>query len=136
MGPGAYPPQPAAAEQVRLPAIFLEITGVLGALGAVSSLLYSLFVGANGLIPGDDSIPYLMQGTMGFASAIVGLAVSGLIIYGGLSMKALRAYPLAVATAVVAMIPCLSPCCLLGLPIGIWALAVLLRPEVKAAFRS
>jgi hypothetical protein len=34
------------------------------------------------------------------------------------------------------MIPCISPCCLLGLPIGIWALVVLLKPEVKAAFTA
>ncbi len=34
-----------------------------------------------------------------------------------------------------AMIPCVSPCCLLGLPLGIWALIVLVKPEVKAAFQ-
>jgi hypothetical protein len=27
-----------------------------------------------------------------------------------------------------------SPCCFIGLPIGIWALIVLAKPEVKAAF--
>jgi hypothetical protein len=32
------------------------------------------------------------------------------------------------------MIPCLSPCCCLGLPIGIWALVVLLDNNVKASF--
>lgn len=38
--------------------------------------------------------------------------------------------------AILAMIPCVSPCCLLGLPLGIWALIVLLKPEVKAAFQG
>jgi hypothetical protein len=35
---------------------------------------------------------------------------------------------------VVAMVPCLSPCCILGLPLGIWALIVLMKPEVKSSF--
>jgi hypothetical protein len=38
------------------------------------------------------------------------------------------------AASIIAMIPCVSPCCLLGLPIGIWALVVLMKPEVKSAF--
>ena len=37
---------------------------------------------------------------------------------------------------IIAMVPCISPCCLVGLPIGIWALVVLMKPEVKAAFRA
>ena len=37
--------------------------------------------------------------------------------------------------SILAMIPCLSPCCLIGLPIGIWALVILMKPEVKAAFK-
>ena len=32
------------------------------------------------------------------------------------------------------MVPCISPCCLVGLPIGIWALVVLNKPEVKGSF--
>jgi hypothetical protein len=31
-------------------------------------------------------------------------------------------------------VPCISPCCLVGLPIGIWALVVLNKPEVKSSF--
>jgi hypothetical protein len=49
-------------------------------------------------------------------------------------MKKLESYGLAMAASIIAMIPCVSPCCLLGLPIGIWALVVLMKPEVKSAF--
>ena len=49
-------------------------------------------------------------------------------------MKALENYPLALTASILAIIPCLSPCCLVGLPIGIWAIVVLSKPEVKAAF--
>jgi hypothetical protein len=41
-----------------------------------------------------------------------------------------------VVTSIVAMVPCLGPCCIVGIPIGIWALVVLMKPEVKAAFTS
>jgi hypothetical protein len=48
-------------------------------------------------------------------------------------MLRLRSYPLAVAAAVLAVVPW-SPAWLLGLPFGIWALVVLCRPGVRAAF--
>jgi hypothetical protein len=32
------------------------------------------------------------------------------------------------------MIPCTGPCCIVSLPLGIWALVVLMSPDVKAAF--
>jgi hypothetical protein len=39
--------------------------------------------------------------------------------------------------SILAMIPCFtSCCCLVGLPIGIYALVVLNKPEVKSAFTS
>jgi hypothetical protein len=36
--------------------------------------------------------------------------------------------------AILALVPCTSPCCLAGIPAGIWALVVLAKPEVKAGF--
>ena len=36
--------------------------------------------------------------------------------------------------SILAVVPCVSPCCLVGLPIGIWALVVLSKPEVKSQF--
>jgi hypothetical protein len=50
-------------------------------------------------------------------------------------MQKLSSYGLSLTTAIVVLIPCFSPCCLLGLPIGIWALVVLNKPEVKSQFR-
>ena len=44
---------------------------------------------------------------------------------------------LAMATAIVAMVPCTAPCCVLvGMGFGIWALVVLCDANVKSAFRS
>ena len=67
--------------------------------------------------------------------AIIGLVVGALILFGAIKMKNLESYGLAMTASIIAMIPCVSPCCLLGLPLGIWAVVVLNNPEVKSAFR-
>lgn len=58
------------------------------------------------------------------------------VILGAFQMLRRRGYGLAVTASVLAMT--LNPytcCCMLGIPVGAWALTVLLRPEVRAAFR-
>ena len=62
------------------------------------------------------------------------ILIGGLIIFGSLKMRQLNNWGLSMAATVLAMIPCLSPCCCLGLPIGIWALVVLLDDNVKRSF--
>ena len=49
-------------------------------------------------------------------------------------VKKLESYTFAIIATIIAMVPCISPCCIVGLPIGIWALVVLNKPEVKGAF--
>jgi len=65
------------------------------------------------------------------------LLASILPVAGGVRMLSLKSYALAVCGAICAAIPCLSitACCGLGEGIGIWALVVLLNPDVKSAFR-
>ena len=76
----------------------------------------------------------MFSGAMGIFSNIIGLLVGGLILFGATKMKKLESYGLAMTVSIIAMIPCISPCCIVGLPIGIWALVVLSKPEVKGAF--
>ena len=66
----------------------------------------------------------------------IGLISGVLIFLGAISMLSLKRYSLAVAASVLSMMPATSGCCLVGLPIGIWALVTLSRPGVSAAFRS
>ena len=70
-----------------------------------------------------------------FAWAAVSFVASIVIILGAVKMMTLRSYGLAMTGAVLSMIPLISCCCLGGQGIGIWALVVLLKPEVKAMFR-
>lgn len=141
MGPGAYPPQPTAEEQVRLPATLLLITGILGAVVQAISLLFTLLGTTADLVraslgPTEEAFASAMSGSIAIFSSIIGLATAALLVYGALKMKDLQSYTLSMAASIVALVPCVSPCCLLGLPIGIWSLVVLLKPDVKAAFRS
>jgi hypothetical protein len=58
----------------------------------------------------------------------------GFILYGALKMMRLEAYRAALAASVLAM--AVSPGNIIGFPLGIWALVVLRRRSVRAAFES
>jgi hypothetical protein len=65
------------------------------------------------------------------ASLVIGVVV----LVGAARMRSLRSYEFAVIACIAAMLPC-SPSFVIGLPLGLWALMVLRRPDVKAAFRA
>jgi hypothetical protein len=66
---------------------------------------------------------------------VLSVPIAGLIALAAYKMRRLELYGLAVAASVLAMLPC-HPGFIIGLPIGLWSLMVLSRPEVKAAFRQ
>ena len=127
-----------ASRQVSGPATGLMVTGIIGAFFAALALIASI-VGMSFAPFIRDEIPEryaeFWEGSVGAASSVIEIAVAAFIIFAALKMRELRQWELSLAAAIVAMIPCISPCCILGLPIGIWALVVLLRPEVKQAFQ-
>ena len=134
--PSIPAPSTAGAELVNGPAIGLIVTAILGALIQIASLVMNL-AGASFLASSQlpkEAWANLFSGTVAVVSSIIGILLSGLILFGGLKMKKLESYGLAMTVSIIAMIPCFSPCCLLGLPIGIWAVVVLSKPEVKSAF--
>jgi hypothetical protein len=124
---------PANADAVNAPAIGLLCAAILGILVQVASLVWRLFFAA-AFYTHQTGNPFAAP-VFTIAPAIIGLIVGGIIVFGALKMKNLENHGLAMAASILAMIPCVSPCCILGLPIGIWALVVLSKPEVKSAFR-
>lgn len=62
------------------------------------------------------------------------LAIGIAIIVGGVKMKNLQSYGLSMTAAILTVVPIFT-CCCYGLPIGIWAIVVLMSGDVKAAFR-
>jgi hypothetical protein len=59
---------------------------------------------------------------------------SAIAIWAGYGMLRLRSYWLSVAGS-VAVMPGACMCCFAGMPVGVWSLTVLFRPDVAAAFR-
>jgi serine/threonine protein kinase len=78
----------------------------------------------------DASIGHLF----GLATSLLGACLAGFVIVGAGHMLRGRSHVLAVTAAILAMAPT-SFVWLYAFPIGIWSLAVLRKPEVRAAFR-
>jgi hypothetical protein len=123
--------------QVSGPAIGLLVTGIIGAIFSIGALIsLGIGFGLGWLWIHDISHHFedFYEGVFGMGGSLVGVVVSAFVIYASLKMKDLKEWGLAVAASILAMIPCISPCCLIGLPVGIWSLVILMRPEVKETF--
>lgn len=146
---GAGGSDPQIQGKVKGPAIALIVTGVLGILLCIYALAMNL-TGATAAQQQQQmnqinkdlnqqqqeliKTIFAAQGALGLVQGVIGLIVSAVIIWGSLKMMKLESYGLAMTASILAMIPCVSPCCILGLPFGIWSLVVLMNAEVKSAF--
>ena len=129
--------RPAALDQLKGPAISLMVTAGIGALWQLMLLLVNLTgAGMGAMMRGSQGMPNMLSGGIGAVINVIGLIMAVVVFMGALKMKNAESYGFAMAAAIIAMIPCVSPCCLLGLPLGIWAIIVLVKPEVKAAFQG
>lgn len=126
-----------AAVQVYGPATALKVTAALGIGLQVIGIFVNLIRMETGVMPpGAEGLPPEVAAAANLAGGFIGMAVGLLVFYGAWKMERLEGYRLAMTAAILAMIPCISPCCLLGIPFGLWALAVLRNDGVRAAFRS
>lgn len=71
---------------------------------------------------------------LGVAGLVIALPLAVLLILAGTKMRKLELYPLALIASILALLPC-HGACLIGIPIGIWSLVVLSRPDVRSAFQ-
>ncbi|MCU0785075.1 MAG: DUF4339 domain-containing protein [Verrucomicrobia bacterium] len=127
-----------AADQVSGPAVGLIVTAILGFLVQAAALIMNLLGASFGAMQRQgtpDAWINMFSGTLGVVGSVLGMVVSGLILFGALKMRKLENHGWAMTASILALAPCISPCCLIGLPIGIWAVVVLAKPEVKFAFR-
>ncbi len=127
----------AAADKVNSPAIALMVTAIIGiilqAIGVLMNLL-GTGVAATESVNGEDQFAAMVGGGTGIVTGIIGIIIGVIVLVGAMKMRKLESYGFAMTASVLAMIPCVSPCCILGLPFGIWAIVVLSKPEVKEAF--
>ncbi len=132
-----------AREMVSGPATGLLVTGIIclivSILNTVMSLTGAGFQPPPGEIP-PEMQPFIdmlqkMQGPVAIITSILGIGISALIIFAAQKMRALQSYAMVVTGAVLAIVPCISPCCCIGIPVGIWVLVVVFKPEVKSMFQ-
>jgi hypothetical protein len=132
-----------AKEKVKIPAIALLVTAVIGILTNCLSIvgaLVRLLGGATTTVVNKDDqtqqILVIVQGPVGIVSGIIGIIVAGVVIFGAIKMQKLEAWGLALTAAILTAVPCTSPCCCIGIFTGIWAIVVLMNQEVKSAFQA
>ena len=143
-----------AKAKLQIPAILMIVTGVLGLLIAAYYLLNG-FVVMNTDIDAqlemqrqlnpqfEEGIERLGMTPESYFAMIVNFCFVGsgisaltslLCIFGGIKMRAAKSYGLVMIAAISCLLPCLQPCCVLGLPTGIWSLIVLMNADVKRLF--
>jgi hypothetical protein len=138
-------PDPYAVGKVQGPAIGLIVTAILGMVGSIAGVVMNLAgMGAAGAQMPPNAPPEMakfintmnqMSAPLGIASSFIGLGIAVVILLGALKLKNLQSYGFAMTSAILALLPCVSPCCLVGLPVGIWAIVVMNDNAVKSAFR-
>ena len=135
-----FVPVPSQSSHVKAPAIALIIVSSLAIAFGCAGLVGDFFLYATGVLEELDTRnarPISPETTLVIRTVwgIVLLIASSFVLYGSIQMLKLTNYGTARAAAIVAMIPMLGPCCVVGIPFGIWAFLVLKEDSVRNAFR-
>ena len=127
-----------AARLVSGPATALLVVGILCAVAAVLSLATNLLgagADARANLPAQwQRFAEMGSGALGVVTSLIGLGVGAFVIFASTKMRKLESFGLVMAAAILASVPCLSPCCCFPLPITIWILVVLNKPGMKSSF--
>jgi hypothetical protein len=138
---GSGPPgEPSnALTEVNGPAISLMAIASISLVFCLIGFVVDLAVLATGNVDGgiqqgpiDGTTKFIIR----LAWGLVLIATSGFVLYSSIKMKNLQSFQIAYSGSILAVIPCLGPCCILGIPFGIWAIVVLNKPHIRRAFRS
>ncbi|REJ77006.1 MAG: TFIIB-type zinc ribbon-containing protein [Planctomycetota bacterium] len=121
-----------AFDRVHGPAGALQIVTAFSLIVCVLAAIVIPIVLAlgNGRIQPEAVVRLVVQ----LVWCVVVVIVCSVILYGASRMKRLESYRWAMTAAAVSTVPCLTPCFVLNIGFGVWALIVLSDPDVKAAF--
>lgn len=149
-GPSERPPAPGGDVQRLLlpPAICLLLLSLLGLCCTLYNVAHIVVAAeairaqAQQAAPPDPFARQIffqmvdfMLGPGGIALRVLFMVLNVITLFGSAAMMNRRLYGLAVLGSVCALVSNLDICCCVpGFPLGLWALLVLCRPEVKAAF--
>lgn len=125
--------------KVSGPAIGLMIAAGISLCLLMLALAFSIWLLASGMandLPEPVGMTKETQISIRIAINVLVQFVNVFVLFGAARMKSLRSLNLARTACVLAMVPCFGPCCVLGLPFGIWGLVVLSDKNVQKAFES
>lgn len=115
-------------DEIKAPAIALMVVSILALVVGSLGLIFDVFLIA---VQGVVTLQLIVRSLWG----VLLLISAAFVLFGAIKMKNMKDYGVARAAAIVAIIPFVGPCCLIGIPFGIWAVIVLSKPHVRAAFR-
>jgi predicted Ser/Thr protein kinase len=121
----------AVRRRVWIPAVGLLIAGCVDCLSSAGAVVGTIIMliekGFSGRLIG------FLPGSAQLVIVVVMTANAVIIVSGAWHLMQLRSRRLAMAGSLLAMLP-FSPGAVIGLPMGIWALVIMTRKQVKAAF--
>ncbi|MBX5482755.1 MAG: hypothetical protein IRZ16_13080 [Myxococcaceae bacterium] len=131
-GPGPPPPSTAAAalsrsyetqraiDRVYAIAMIMRLGFVMN---LAAYLIAAMLTASELLSEHGPRTPEEMLGLLGGVGLWLVLAgANGAGIFGTYQMEHVRRRPFAIAAALLMLVPCISPCWMLSIPLGIWAL--------------
>jgi hypothetical protein len=142
---GGAPPPPGggggAAEALNVPGILFIVFGSISVLygiygltvGGVNEAQLSQMLSDPNLPPQLKDFVKMLAGPISKVLGLLGMAMSAFMVFGGVQMRQLKSYGIAMAACIIGLLPCTS-CCCVTLPIAIWTLTILMRPEIKSSF--
>ena len=153
-GPGSVLADPVqAAAQLKVPATILIVFAICGLLLAIcapftkramvsfsSTFTEKIFDAMSQPMPPEvraslDASKNQGFGVMDGFGLVMGLVSNVVMLLGAFKMRKLESWGLALAAAILVMLPCGSCCCCLGIGLGVWIAILLSKPEIKGAFR-
>ena len=123
----------AIRQRVWVPAVGLLVSGGINCLAVVGALIGALVMliqrGFSGQLVTFGFLPGAIE-----VSIIAAMTVPGaLVLMGGWNLMQLRSHRRALVGSIAALIP-FFPGALLGIPMGIWALVLMNKDEIKRSF--
>jgi len=119
--------------RVWIPAVGLLIAGALDCLVAVGAVVGALILLIRTVFFGQFIEFSFLPGSAQLVIVVAMVAYAVLVVLGAWNLMQLRSYRLAMAGSILALFP-FSPGAIVGVPMGIWALVLMTKEKVKAAF--
>jgi len=134
------PPPSSGKTQLMIGAIILLIFAAIAWLYSVADVIFRFYTLSRGQIPPKVAEPGYAAGFYGAMYGLIGmdiltLLLAPVLIFAAVQMLRTRKYGFCRTGAILAMLPVTTNCCcIITLPIGIWLLVVLNRPDMKVLF--